>query len=293
MTITLGRVALNPLQYMATDDGWLDPSRAPALEEQLAFIGAQGFRSIQAAIPATMTPPEYRAALDASGFAPGPGYISVRIENERSQTLESVRRAASELAEIGSDLSFLSLGMAKDAPRVAISAAIGLEARDDRLTEAIDLVGAAAEIISAAGVTPALHPHVGTWIETESETRAALEAVPADVLRFGPDTGHLTWAGADTVGLLTDYADRIAGVHIKDLFSTAVATGRTERLGYQKTVCLPLWTEPGTGDVDFTELFAPLGDFTGWTVIEVDRGNRETAQESIELCGKWFRANAA
>ena len=156
--------------------------------------------------------------------------------------------------------------------------------------QVIEQLAAAAED-PRRGRHPALHPHIGTWVETEAETRAVLDAIPADVLPFGPDTGHLTWAGADTVGLLKDYASRIAGIHIKDLFLDAARRAREERLPYQKAVLQPLWTEPGTGDVDFDELFDALGDdFDGWTLIEVDRGNRATPEESIVLCGEWYRA---
>ncbi|MGE3812373.1 MAG: sugar phosphate isomerase/epimerase family protein [Candidatus Nanopelagicales bacterium] len=297
MGINLERVALNPLQYMATPDGWLDPGLAPALDEQLAFIAAQGFNAIQVAIPAGMTAAEYRAALDAAGFVAGPGYIQVRHSadaGERAASVDAVKAAAGDIAAAGGDLAFLAMGMTQDAPRVAVSAAVGHDFSQGRLDEIIEQLGAAAELVKAEGVTPALHPHVGTWVETEAETRAVLEAIPADVLRFGPDTGHLTWAGANTVGLLKDYASRIAGIHIKDLFSEAARRGREERLPYQQAVLQPLWTEPGTGDVDFDELFDALGDdFSGWTLIEVDRGNRPTPEESIVLCGEWYRARRA
>ncbi|MFI6681590.1 hypothetical protein [Kribbella sp. NPDC050470] len=66
---------------------------------------------------------------------------------------------------------------------------------DALLPKVVDGVGVAAEAITSEGVTPALHPHVGSTIETEPEIRAVLDAVPASILSFGPDTGHLAWAG--------------------------------------------------------------------------------------------------
>lgn len=297
MGINLERVALNPLQYMATPDGWLDAELAPPLEAQLTFIRAQGFEAIQTAIPAGMTASEYRATLERNGFVAGPGYISLQHSTdaaERAASVDAARRTAADIAAAGADIAFLAMGMSQDAPRVAVSAAIGYDAREDRLDEVIDMVAAAAAAVRAEGVTPAFHPHVGSWVETEEETRRVLDSVPADLLAFGPDTGHLTWAGADVVGLFRDFAPRIAGIHIKDLFLETARRAREERLPYRKTVLSPLWTEPGTGDVDFDVLFDALGDdFDGWTLIEVDRGNRPTPEESITRCGAWLRDRRA
>ena len=38
------------------------------------------------------------------------------------------------------------------------------------------------------------------------------------VIGFGPDTGHLRWAGIDPAPFIRRYADRIGGIHIKDCF---------------------------------------------------------------------------
>ena len=46
-------------------------------------------------------------------------------------------------------------------------------------TASYDRIG---EAMRAEGVRPALHPHVGTWVETERECRAVLDAVEPDSL---------------------------------------------------------------------------------------------------------------
>lgn len=290
MGIPLGKVALNPLQYMSTADGWLNPALRPPLSEQLAYIKAQGFSAIQTDIGPELTPSQYRAELDAWGFVAGPGYIGLDVTTAEAaqKSLENAQRAAHRIAEAGSTLTFLAMAMARDAPRVAHSAALGIDFDEARFERVVDLVGRGAELIRAEGVTPAFHPHVGTWVETEAETRRLLDSIPPEVLAFGPDTGHLVWAGVDTKRVLRDYADRIAGIHIKDFFVRAVENARTQRLTYQEAVLQPLWTEPGTGDADFAEIYDLLpADFDGWTVIEVDRANQTTPEGSIALCGQW------
>ena len=104
-------------------------------------------------------------------------------------------RIAEQHAELGVPTMFLAMGMAKDAVRVA-RPAVGQDADQDRLERVRDLLAETAGIIRAEGITPAFHPHVGTWAETEEETRFILDTVDASVLGFGPDMGHLAWAGA-------------------------------------------------------------------------------------------------
>lgn len=294
MNINRKRIALNPLQYMATPDGWLDPSLAPPLEEQLAFVAAQGFDHIHCAVPPTLSPNEYKRKLDTAGLLPGPGYLSLLWSDDpsvRSNQLQKCRATAEINAGLGSDLSFLALSMTQDAPRVREHAGVGHKYSARRLEAIIDYIGSAAELAQDAGMTTALHPHVGTWIETEEETRAVLDAIPAGLLKFGPDTGHLTWAGADLDSVLQAYSDRVAGIHIKDLYLKSAETGRRDGLNYTETVKQVLWTEPGTGDADFTRIFSALApNYDGWTVIEVDKGNRATPEESIALCGDWVRS---
>jgi sugar phosphate isomerase/epimerase len=76
------------------------------------------------------------------------------------------------------------------------------DADPSRVEAVTALIGRIADAMAAEGVRPGLHPHIGTWIETEEERRAVLEALPESRLGFLPDTGHLAWSGSD-VGTFT------------------------------------------------------------------------------------------
>jgi inosose dehydratase len=288
--ITPERIAINPLQWVASPDGWIDPSLAPALEHQLRTIGEAGITSVHSAVPAAMSAREYAAALAEHGLSPAPGYVPVRLSDdaaEQRQYRENAAKAAEQHAVLGVPTLFLAMGMAKDAARVA-HPAVGHSARQDRLEQTRDLLAEIAGIIRAEGITPAFHPHVGTWAETEEETRFVLDTVDASILGFGPDLGHLAWAGADAAQLVRDYADRVASVHIKDLDLSIAERARTEGWDYRRTVLAGLWSEPGHGNADvdgFLQALPP--DFDGWLVIEVDRGAQPTAEDSVRLCGEW------
>jgi inosose dehydratase len=290
MTIRPDRIAINPLQWVASPDGWLDPTLAPSLEHQLRTIRDAGITAVHSAVPADMAAEDYAAALADHGLTAAPGYVPVRLsedEADKRQLRANAARVADEHAALGVPTVFLALGMAKDAARVA-HPAVGHDARRDRLEQARDLLAETAGIIRAAGITPAFHPHVGTWAETDEETRFVLDTVDDSLLGFGPDIGHLAWAGADAVQLVRDYADRVASVHIKDLDLAVASRAREEGLDYRGSVLAGLWSEPGHGGADIDGFVRALPeDFDGWLIIEVDRGAQQTPEESVRLCGQW------
>ncbi|MGY0055306.1 sugar phosphate isomerase/epimerase family protein [Streptomyces sp. LZ34] len=292
MTIGQDKIAINPLQWIATDDGWIDPALAPALPERLKVIHAAGIGSVHAEVPSDMTTAQYGRLLEDHGLAPAPGYISGPLpedETSLAELLDKTDRISTQMAELGLPTVFVATGMSKQAPRVH-RPAVGAEATPERLERVRDVFARMGETTRANGVTAAFHPHIGTWAETEEETRFILDSVPADVLSFGPDIGHLGWAGADVIGLIRDYADRVASMHVKDFHTDIAERGRAEGWTYQQTVLAGLWAEPGHASVDIPATLAALPDtFDGWLVIEVDRGAQATPEESVRLCGEWAR----
>ncbi|MEV6590156.1 sugar phosphate isomerase/epimerase family protein [Streptomyces acidicola] len=295
MKIRQDRLAINPLQWVASADGWIDPSLAPSLDAQLAVIRDAGITALHSAVPGDMSPEAYAARLAEYGISPAPGYIPVRLtddESERGTFRDTAARVAEQHAALGVPTVFLAMGMAKDAERVA-HPAVGHLADQGRLERVRDLLAEIAGIVRAQGITPAFHPHVGTWAETEEETRFILDTVDASVLGFGPDMGHLAWAGADAAGLVRDYADRVAAVHIKDLDLDLAAEARKAGWDYRRTVLAGLWSEPGHGNADIEGFVGALpDDFDGWLIVEVDRGARPTPEESVRLCGEWAAKHA-
>ncbi|MDH6625828.1 inosose dehydratase [Streptomyces sp. LBL] len=295
MKIRQDRLAINPLQWVASADGWIDPTLAPPLGRQLSVIRDAGITALHSAVPGDMTPKEYAAQLAEYGISPAPGYIPVRLTDdatERQTFRDTAARVAAQHAALGVPTVFLAMGMAKDAERVA-RPAVGHLAEQGRLERVRDLLAEIAGIIRAEGITPAFHPHVGTWAETELETRFILDTVDASVLGFGPDMGHLAWAGADPAQLVRDYADRVASVHIKDLDLGLAAQAREAGWDYRKTVLAGLWSEPGHGNADIEGFVGALpDDFDGWLIVEVDRGARPTPDESVRLCGEWAARQA-
>ena len=200
------RVGLNPLPWVLTASGF-DLS-VPILRDAFGEIRRTPFRGIHADPPAGLDADGYARLLEEFGLVPAPGYFSANFADDDTETVvEAAKQHAAIQAALGNSEVFVA---DRTAPARRQTPAVGEDADDSRLQRVIDRVGAAAEAITAEGVRPAFHPHVGTWIEIEPEVEALLAGVPDTVLGFGPDTGHLTWAGMDAVAVMDRHADRIA-----------------------------------------------------------------------------------
>ncbi|MFI0815416.1 sugar phosphate isomerase/epimerase family protein [Streptomyces sp. NPDC021098] len=286
------RIALNPIQWMASDDGWLDPSKAPERKQLLSLIKQSGFDAVMAEVPADWTVEQYRAALDEVGLTLAPGYFVCRSDGRdgmEADVLAAAAAVARQHAELGMSEIGLGLAMGKDKPRVAHPAQ-AYEPDAARVEAVTELIGKIADAMTAEGVRPSLHPHVGTWIETEEEGRAVLDALPESKLGFLPDTGHLAWAGSDVGGFIKDYAERIPFVHVKDCRLSVAAQGREADWGYQQTVMAGLWVEPGRGELDLKGILANLpATFDGWLMVEVDCPDIADPYDSAVASARWMR----
>jgi inosose dehydratase len=60
------------------------------------------------------------------------------------------------------------------------------KAHKDDIVATLNEVGKA---VTDMGLTPVLHQHTGTCVETRDETYAVMEAVDTRVMKFGPDIG--------------------------------------------------------------------------------------------------------
>lgn len=163
-----------------------------------------------------------------------------------------------------------------------------------RLERIVELLTEISKVVTAEGVHPILHPHIGIWVEKADKTRYVLDRADPKLLGLGPDVGRWTWAGDDSVELISEYRDRVRGVHVKDLRRAVCDESLAEDRSYDDTVVADLWIEPGRGDMDYAGLWTALGeDFDGTIVVEVGRGDIDPPFESARECAQWVASQRA
>jgi len=265
------RLAVNPIAY------WLaggKPDRTtrtlgPAFTE-LAEIG---YTAVKADVPDDMAAEDYLPWLSSFGLEPALSLFAGSFDDVETHgaQAEAARVYAARQATFGQRYCMISTTVARGMPR-QVHPAVGSGFDAERLKVVVDGIARCCAAMQQEGVTAALHPHVGGLVETEHEMRTVLDEVGPDLLAFGPDTGHMSWAGMDVPAVLRDYSHRIVGAHLKDTFAAGIAAGKAADLDYSEaTRPGRIWAEPGLGDVDLTACIAAFpAEFAGDHMIEVD-----------------------
>jgi inosose dehydratase len=119
------------------------------------------------------------------------------------------------------------------------------------------------------GLTLALHPHVGTQIETAADVQRALAVSDAG---WCLDTGHLLIGGADPAEFVRANGDRIVHAHLKDVDAGIAQRLRAGELTLVEATQAGLFRPLGRGDAridEVVDLLAAAG-YERWLVLEQD-----------------------
>ncbi|MBT0771447.1 TIM barrel protein [Kineosporia sp. J2-2] len=266
------RLSINPLPWILGDLAY--NLNAGVVDTALSDLKATGYTAMTVEWPAEMSVPDYGALFARNGMAPAPGYFSGAFHDREAHAglVEGIKRHAEAHAHFGLDQAFIANDLVPE--RIA-APAVGAGDFTGSAAVIAEGMALAAEAAASTGVRYALHPHVGSLVEVESEIREVLDRSAGGALGFGPDTGHLVWAGADPVSIIGDYADRVVALHVKDVDPAARAAALSAGDDYMTaTLKRHVWIEPGRGQIDFARVMAALPqDWDGWTVVEVDVPN--------------------
>jgi inosose dehydratase len=203
------------------------------------------------------------ATLASYGLKAVGGFVPVVLHNPDHDPAPEVDRALDSFVAAGGDVLVLSANSGQDGydsrPELTQNGWATMFANLDRL----------AALAASRGVKAALHPHVGTMVETAEDVRRVLagSSIPLCL-----DTGHLLIGGTDPVALAQAHADRVVHVHAKDVDLALAKRVQDGELTYQEAVAQGLYTALGQGDIDFKAIVAALdgAGFDGWYVMEQD-----------------------
>lgn len=279
-------LAVNPIAYWLVG-GKVDRSEA-VLDAAFAELSAIGFAAVKADVPPGMSTDAYLRWIGSHGLVPSVSLFNSTFDEtvDMAIELERARRFAAEQAALGLDRAMVSSFMIR--ARVA-EPGVGADYHEDRFQLCLANVHRVCEVFRSEGVRALLHNHIGGVFETADEVDRVLAAIDPDLLGFGPDTGHLRWAGADPAQLIARHAPRMGAIHIKDVLPDLLHPADRRGLSYlAATSSKRVWAEPGWGVIDFGAVLATMpSDYDGDYMIEVDEPSIDDRLESMRRCHRW------
>ena len=118
----------------------------------------------------------------------------------------------------------------------------------------------------------AYHHHMGTVIETEDETRRLIESTSNSV-KLLIDTGHMLFAGGNSIKLTEDFIERIIHVHCKDIRKDVLEKSLKNDSTFRQAFLDGAFTVPGDGCIDYKPFLTVLKNrnYEGWLVVEAEQ----------------------
>ena len=118
----------------------------------------------------------------------------------------------------------------------------------------------------------AYHHHMGTVIETEDETRRLIEST-SDRVKLLIDTGHMLFAGGNSIKMTEDFMERIIHVHCKDIRKNVLEKSLKNDSTFRQAFLDGAFTVPGDGCIDYKPFLTVLKNrnYEGWLVVEAEQ----------------------
>lgn len=260
--------------------------------QMLAEMAAAGYEATEFDDTFPDDPQQAMRDLSAHGLAPASTFCAVNLRDElrwEGQIARAEERAQ-YVAALGGDI--LIVADSGDDRRRSLAGHVspdqGLDAAAwQLLTSGLSKVS---RRCARHGVRIAFHNHVGTYVETEEEVRHLLDMTDPGEVGLCYDLGHMLYGGGDVMRVLDRYGDRIRYVHLKDVDLAVLERSRREHLGFADALLLGIFTEFGTGSMDFGRFFQALDavDYSGWIIVEQDT-TKTTPYESAKANREYLR----
>jgi inosose dehydratase len=257
------RLAAAPISWGICEvPGW---GRMLPADRVLGEMTQLGIRATELGAPGFLPddPADLQAALDEHGLQLVSSFHPVVVhEADATEAVESTREVARKLQQLGADV--LSLALVRDLDWSAPGELTDAEwASLERHLPAVE------QAARDEGVQVALHPHVGTVVETAAQIRRALDVTTCG---WCLDTGHLLLGGVDPAAFAAEHGGRVVHVHLKDVDDTVAARLRSGELSLLRAVQEGVFVPLGTGDAGVARALEELdrAGYSRWFVLEQD-----------------------
>jgi inosose dehydratase len=257
---TQPRLAATPITWGYVGGGrWgVDLPRERILAEMVEI----GFQTTEVGVPGFLPEDatEAKAILDDFGLGTCSGPVSFVVHEQtgRDEALDKVRSAAARLAALGGS----ALVTVPKRGNVGTDETLSADGWD-RLIEGLSEVG---RIAAEHGLSQALHPHVGSLIETAEDMMTLAER--SDV-GWCLDTAHVASGGLAPDEFAAAVNGRINLVHVKDLDVDMGTRMVAHTVPFDEAITGGVFVPLGAGDLDIAAALAPLPRDVWW-VLEQD-----------------------
>jgi inosose dehydratase len=258
-----GKIAGAPISWGVCEvPGWGHQLEAPVVLEQMRSLGLTATEFGPVGFLGD-TSAELVERLEAHQLTAVGGFLPVLLHDVGHDPVPTVD-------------AFIDDCLATGAGVVVLAAFTGVEGYDDRpVLDAtgwrtlLDNLDRITDLAARRGVIAALHPHVGTMVETGEETERVLAGSRVGLC---VDTGHLLVGGADPVALTAAHPERVVHVHLKDADGDLARRVIEGEMAFGDAVRAGLFVPLGEGSVDVGELVRTLerSGYQGWYVLEQD-----------------------
>jgi inosose dehydratase len=257
---------------------------------------AAGFPATNVDEEEGLDPAEARRFVERLGLEVASGFFHGRFyaEEEEESLLAAAEQKAAFARALGQTAIFCSALVSPPerhaiAGRVRPGEPISLD--DRQFAQMARVLESIARIWRRDDITLCYHPHVATYVEAPHEIERLLESTDPALVRRGPDTGHLYFGGSDPLEFIERHFARMSGLHLKDVRTDVAEEARRSKLDYRQANALGIWTELGTGAIDFPALFRMLREraWSGWVIVETDHTRLPTALDSSRASRRYLK----
>ena len=122
----------------------------------------------------------------------------------------------------------------------------------------------------------AYHHHMGTVIQSYEDTVRLMQETN-DSVKLTIDTGHMLFAGGNSLKIIKDFKEKIAHVHCKDMREKVLRKSLNDDLSFRNAFLNGAFTVPGDGCIDYVPFLKELkkNDYDGWLVVEAEQDPRK------------------
>ena len=131
-----------------------------------------------------------------------------------------------------------------------------------------------AQLLHRYQIKLAYHHHMGAYVESPEDVDTLMRLTDADKVFLLFDTGHAYFGGvANPNDLLKKHVKRVVHVHCKDVRTAVIDKARNERWSFLTGVLNGVFTVPGDGSINYSEIFDTLysAGYEGWLVVEAEQ----------------------